>query len=69
MSGITLCSTIKLMCSAAGAEGGPLTTYTIMTVDSAPQLRWLHDRMPVILDSDRAVQAWLTGTDSKPQVG
>jgi putative SOS response-associated peptidase YedK len=40
---------------------GPLYTCTILTTDSAPQLRWLHDRMPVILPDDAAVAAWLEG--------
>jgi putative SOS response-associated peptidase YedK len=54
--------------NVAGGEDGPLATYTIMTVDSSPRLSWLHDRMPVVLEDDAAVQAWLQGKDSKAQV-
>jgi putative SOS response-associated peptidase YedK len=38
---------------------GPLYTVTILTTDSAPQLRWLHDRMPVFLRSEAEERAWL----------
>lgn len=34
----------------AGAEGEKLDTFTILTVDAAPEIRDLHDRMPAILD-------------------
>jgi len=44
-----------------GGADGPLSTYTIMTVDSSPRLTWLHDRMPVLLTDEAAVQAWLGG--------
>lgn len=30
-------------------EGEELFSYTIITVDSTPSLKWLHNRMPVIL--------------------
>lgn len=37
-----------------------LYTYTIITTDSNQQLRFLHDRMPVILDAgSEAMQIWL----------
>lgn len=35
-----------------------LWTYTIVTTDSNTQLRWLHDRMPVILEKEQIVK-WL----------
>ena len=31
-------------------DGGPLVTFTILTTDAAPWVRFVHDRMPVILD-------------------
>lgn len=38
----------------------PLYTYTIITTHSNPQLNFLHDRMPVILDNGSAdMFAWL----------
>ncbi|KAL5377359.1 hypothetical protein DPSP01_009856 [Paraphaeosphaeria sporulosa] len=37
-----------------------LYTYTIITTDSNKQLKFLHDRMPVILDNgSKAVKTWL----------
>jgi putative SOS response-associated peptidase YedK len=40
---------------------GPLYTFTILTTDAASQMRWLHDRMPVLLPDGAAVAAWLEG--------
>jgi len=40
--------------------GRTITTYTIITVDSAPSLTWLHDRMPVVLSSQASIDAWLS---------
>ncbi|KAG6013737.1 hypothetical protein E4U54_006379 [Claviceps lovelessii] len=49
----------RLMCFAGlwdcvqyenGADDTKLYTYTIITTDANPQLRFLHDRMPVILE-------------------
>jgi hypothetical protein len=37
----------------------PLYSYTIVTVDAAPCLKWLHHRMPAILDGEDAVSQWL----------
>jgi hypothetical protein len=31
----------------------------VLTVDSCKRLAWLHDRMPALLPSEEAVQAWL----------
>jgi putative SOS response-associated peptidase YedK len=43
-----------------------LYTYTIITTDSNKQLRFLHDRMPVILDPGTdAVKMWLDPTRVK----
>ena len=40
-------------------------TFTIVTRDVDPQLSWLHDRMPVILDKE-GVQAWLDPSSTRP---
>lgn len=36
-----------------------LFSCTILTTDSCPSLRWLHDRMPVILTTEEEREAWL----------
>lgn len=40
-----------------------MATYSILTVDAAPKLTWLHNRMPVLLPDNDAVAEWL-GTGS-----
>ncbi|KAF1977306.1 DUF159-domain-containing protein [Bimuria novae-zelandiae CBS 107.79] len=41
-------------------SGEKLYTYTIITTDSNKQLKFLHDRMPVILDNGSdAIKTWL----------
>jgi putative SOS response-associated peptidase YedK len=43
-----------------------LYTYTIITTDSNSQLRFLHDRMPVILDAGRdEMKMWLDPTRNR----
>lgn len=63
----------KLMCFAGlwdcvrydddgggGDENRGLYTYTVITTDSNEQLRFLHDRMPVIMDQGSdALRTWL----------
>ncbi|KAK3305311.1 uncharacterized protein B0T15DRAFT_555392 [Chaetomium strumarium] len=56
----------RLMCFAGlwdcgeGKGEGPLYTYTIITTDSNAQLKFLHDRMPVILEpGSEALWTWL----------
>ncbi|KAJ8554622.1 hypothetical protein ON010_g9861 [Phytophthora cinnamomi] len=41
-------------------DGEVMCTYTILTTAVAPELKWLHTRMPVIL-SDEGVDRWLSG--------
>lgn len=41
------------------SEGGQLFTFTILTTRSSKALAWLHDRMPVILGTEGAIDAWL----------
>lgn len=59
------CDSLVNSAPPAGGPEGPLATYTILTTDAAPQLTWLHNRMPVILPNDEAVAAWL-GCGTKP---
>ena len=40
-------------------EGEPHPVFSIITRDAAPQIRHIHDRMPVILD-EAAAKQWLT---------
>ncbi|KAM3082645.1 hypothetical protein ACMFMF_002300 [Clarireedia jacksonii] len=48
----------QLMCMAGSEE--KLYTYTIITTDSNTQLKFLHDRMPVILDNgSKELRTWL----------
>ncbi|KAF8627590.1 hypothetical protein AX17_006163 [Amanita inopinata Kibby_2008] len=37
----------------------PLWTFSIVTTDASPSLSWLHDREPVILPTQAALDAWL----------
>ncbi|KAG1659705.1 Embryonic stem cell-specific 5-hydroxymethylcytosine-binding protein [Nymphon striatum] len=37
----------------------PVYSYSVLTMDSSKELSWLHHRMPVVLDTDDAVQDWL----------
>ncbi|CAG9464518.1 unnamed protein product [Pedinophyceae sp. YPF-701] len=43
----------------AGAGSEPMYTYTVLTTDSSEQLRWLHDRMPVLCQTPQARDLWL----------
>ncbi|CAI0559732.1 unnamed protein product [Linum tenue] len=43
------------------SEGETLYTFTILTTSSSSALKWLHDRMPVILGDKEATDAWLNG--------
>lgn len=43
-------------------EAMPLYTCTILTTEPSEKLRWLHNRMPVILDTNQKVQQWLSAT-------
>ncbi|KAJ4955866.1 hypothetical protein NE237_012649 [Protea cynaroides] len=47
------------------SEGEVLYTFTILTTCSSSALRWLHDRMPVILGNKGSIDAWLNGSSSK----
>lgn len=43
----------------SGSENEELFSYTIITVDSSPSLRWLHNRMPAILEGEEEISHWL----------
>ena len=47
------------------ADGTPMYTVTILTTDAAPEMRWLHDRMPVFLRDEDAERAWLVRARSR----
>lgn len=40
-------------------EEHPLYSYCILTMDASPKVSWIHERMPVILDGDDAINSWL----------
>ncbi|KAM6979732.1 abasic site processing protein HMCES [Aplochiton taeniatus] len=46
-------------CWTPPGGGDPLYTYTVITVDSSPNLQGIHDRMPAILDGEDEVRKWL----------
>lgn len=43
----------------ATINGQSLWTFTIVTTDACPSFSWLHDRQPVILSTQEALEAWL----------
>ncbi|KAJ3184638.1 hypothetical protein HDU87_004041 [Geranomyces variabilis] len=43
----------------AMVDGTEVWSYTIITTSSSKATSWLHDRMPVILDSEEDVALWL----------
>jgi putative SOS response-associated peptidase YedK len=52
-----------------GPEGERMSTYTILTQQSCAELRWLHERQPVILGTSAhtaAVRAWLDVEGTEP---
>lgn len=44
---------------ARTADGEPLESFTIVTTSANQTMGGLHDRMPVILEDDDAIDAWL----------
>lgn len=51
------------------SSGETLLSYTILTTDAGPELAWLHDRMPIVLNGrDAALRAWLDPTRSYAQL-
>lgn len=41
------------------ASGEKEGHYAIITTDCAKDISWLHERMPVILDTDEKIDMWL----------
>mmetsp|Transcript_7105 Transcript_7105/g.15517 ORF Transcript_7105/g.15517 Transcript_7105/m.15517 type:complete len:408 (-) Transcript_7105:197-1420(-) len=50
-----------------GYDGKPekLTTYTLLTTDACPKLRWLHHRQPVLLWDTTSALEWLQSPSQK----
>ncbi|XP_057516027.1 uncharacterized protein LOC130797459 [Amaranthus tricolor] len=48
--------------SWTNSAGEILYTFTIITTDSSSALKWLHDRMPVILGDEASTDIWLNGS-------
>lgn len=40
-------------------QSEPLWTFTIVTTEASSSFAWLHDRQPVILTSQDALDRWL----------
>mmetsp|Transcript_10982 Transcript_10982/g.31018 ORF Transcript_10982/g.31018 Transcript_10982/m.31018 type:complete len:332 (-) Transcript_10982:538-1533(-) len=51
-------------CWTGDGSEEPLYTFTILTTDSSDRLKWLHDRMPVVLPTRDAQERWLCGSAS-----
>lgn len=48
-----------------GADGEIVRSFVILTTEAAPELRFLHERMPVILEPD-SWPLWLGETEGEP---
>lgn len=58
-SGKQLLTMAGLFDKHVSEEQGELYTYTIITVDSSSSMKWLHHRMPAILETPESVERWL----------
>lgn len=47
------------------SEGETIHTFTILTTRASTSLKWLHDRMPVILGDNDSVNVWLNDASVK----
>ncbi|PUZ37549.1 hypothetical protein GQ55_9G128700 [Panicum hallii var. hallii] len=47
------------------SEGEIIHTFTILTTRASSSLKWLHDRMPVILGDNDSVNVWLNDASVK----
>ena len=43
----------------------PLWTFSIVTTDASKEFSWLHDRQPVILPDEAALDKWLDTSSGK----
>ena len=48
-------------------EEGVMYSFAILTTNSSSSLSWLHDRMPVLLEGDGAVERWLDVNGEKEE--
>ncbi|KAI9061243.1 DUF159-domain-containing protein [Trametes sanguinea] len=46
-------------CTMLEGSTEPLWTFTIVTTDASKEFSWLHDRQPVILPDESALNTWL----------
>ncbi|KAG8089694.1 hypothetical protein GUJ93_ZPchr0011g27717 [Zizania palustris] len=46
----------------ANSEGETIHTFTILTTRASTSLKWLHDRMPVILGDKDSINTWLNSS-------
>ncbi|KAK3332399.1 hypothetical protein B0T19DRAFT_101824 [Cercophora scortea] len=59
-AGLWDCAQYETEDQGEGSSGKKLYTYTVITTESNKQLRFLHDRMPVILEpGSDAMKTWL----------
>ncbi|XP_062514978.1 abasic site processing protein HMCES-like isoform X2 [Corticium candelabrum] len=56
---LTMAGLFDVWTSSSTDDTTPLYSYTIITVDASPSIKWLHHRMPAILDGEEAVSRWL----------
>ncbi|KAI8972616.1 hypothetical protein BD414DRAFT_217116 [Trametes punicea] len=52
-------------CAVLKGSTESLWTFTIVTTDASKELSWLHDRQPVILPDEAALETWLETTSGK----
>jgi len=69
-----VCRKVYLICSwrlVGAGQSEPLWTFTIVTTAASSSFAWLHDRQPVILTSQDALDRWLdTSTQTwDPKLG
>ncbi|KAI0656333.1 hypothetical protein C8Q70DRAFT_921747 [Cubamyces menziesii] len=52
-------------CTVLAGTTEPLWTFTIVTTDASKKFSWLHDRQPVILPDEAALDKWLDTSSGK----
>ncbi|KAI0632900.1 hypothetical protein C8Q77DRAFT_1120414 [Trametes polyzona] len=52
-------------CTVLEGSTEPLWTFTIVTTDACKEFSWLHDRQPVILPDQAALNTWLDTSPGK----
>ncbi|XP_015694436.1 abasic site processing protein HMCES isoform X2 [Oryza brachyantha] len=51
--------------TSTNSEGETINTFTILTTRASTSLKWLHDRMPVILGDEYSINTWLNSASLK----